>query len=92
VSAPTIGRIREELRREQEVQPTSDQVTTAGVEKTAQLQPEIRVDRRGREFEHTPKTSAYETVAGHAVCPNCGSYLSIIKTLDGMGLRYDADK
>jgi hypothetical protein len=92
VSAPTIGRIRVELRREQEVQPTDTQVAHTAAQINQQLQPEIRVDRQGREFEVKPNAQAYETIAGHSVCPCCGGYLTIVKTLDGLGLRYDTDK
>jgi hypothetical protein len=95
VSAPTIGRIREELRREQEYQPSTDQVVAAGKSKSVQLvrEPEIRVDRRGREFEVKPavRSTSREDI-GHSACPNCGSMLTIFQNLDGVYLRYDHDK
>ena len=95
VSAPTIGRIREELRREQETKPTEEQLEEAKERRKARVvealrQPEVRVDRRGREFVVEPKQTK-ETILGYHACPECGVALTVLRTGEEYVLRHDRD-
>lgn len=79
VTPPTVGRIREELRREREVKPTPEQVRQAHDDKTRQLrEPEVRTDARGREFVVQPKPPRLSAISDpYRTCPACGVMLKV---------------
>lgn len=92
VSAPTIGRIRDELRREQEAEPSQDDVAAAREDKERVLrEPEVRVDRRGREFEVKPKAEQTRTKLSYNACPGCGVLLTVTRIGDSYHLIHERD-